>query len=472
MHLARHSITSTSPIQILDARFDADANIFTASTPTGFAVYRAWPLQLLRKREFTDGTLTIVVPLHTSSILFLVGGGPSPLYPPNKVVVWDEALGREVAELEFRERVRGVACRRGWLVVALRRRVVAYEVGETITRYHEWDTCDNQQGLVAIATAAYSTLLAIAGRQLGHVQLIHLPPCRPPAPKSPPSPTIPRGPPPQPKNHPISVIAAHSSTLRTLTVLPSGRLLATTSSRGTLLRVWDSHTGKLVKEFRRGSDKADIYGVAFRPDEQDVCVWSDKGTVHVFSLSGTSRNRQSSLSPLTPFLSLPKYFDSEWSYAQYHIPSQTSHLALSAGTSGSKLSDVVEDEKCTVAWIKVPLPSPTSPSQGRSIPKQPPQVEYQLVALTYSGGWYRIALPSSSQSQTEEGKSNPISSAASVRSGRPSPLAGIRSSGGSSIAGSSRLDKGKQKEASRESKSTHSCILKEFRRYGRWDGWG
>lgn len=56
------------------------------------------------------------------------------------------------------------------------------------------------------------------------------------------------------------------------------------------MRVWDSHTGKLVREFRRGTDKAEIYGVAFRPDERELCVWSDKGTVHVFALvsSGAS----------------------------------------------------------------------------------------------------------------------------------------------------------------------------------------
>ena len=84
--------------------------------------------------------------MHSSSLLFLVGGGPSPLYPPNKVIVWDDALGREVAELEFREKVRGITCRRGWLIVAMRRRVVAFEVGETITRYREWDTGDNVRG--------------------------------------------------------------------------------------------------------------------------------------------------------------------------------------------------------------------------------------------------------------------------------------------------------------------------------------
>jgi WD repeat-containing protein 45 len=146
------------------------------------------------------------------------------------------------------------------------------------------------EGLLTLASGAYATLLVIPGRQMGHVQLIHLPPCPPPTPSGPPEPSLPRKPPPAPTKHPISIIVAHTTALTTLSVPPSGRLLATTSSRGTLVRVWDSHTGKLVREFRRGTDKAEIYGVAFRPDERELCVWSDKGTVHVFALasSGTS----------------------------------------------------------------------------------------------------------------------------------------------------------------------------------------
>jgi WD40 repeat protein len=79
---------------------------------------------------------------------------------------------------------------------------------------------------------------------------------------------------------------AHTSAVTSLDVLPSGRLLATSSAQGTLVRIWDTHTGKMRNEFRRGTDKAEIYGVAFRPDEKEVSVWSDKGTVHVFSLVG------------------------------------------------------------------------------------------------------------------------------------------------------------------------------------------
>lgn len=97
--------------------------------------------------EITGGTLAAVVPLHSSSLLFLVGGGRSPRYPPNKVILWDDAIGQEVVELEFRERVRGIACRRGWLAVALRRRVVVFRLTGTVSRFAEWDTSDNPRGM-------------------------------------------------------------------------------------------------------------------------------------------------------------------------------------------------------------------------------------------------------------------------------------------------------------------------------------
>ncbi|KAG5343040.1 hypothetical protein C0989_000030 [Termitomyces sp. Mn162] len=473
MNLGRHSITSTTPVHIFDARFDPDCQIFTTSTPAGFAVYRTSPLKLLRKRELKGGTLIAVVPFHTSNILFLVGGGRSPLYPPNKVVFWDDALGAEVAELEFRERVRGIACRRGWLAVALRRRVVVFQVGEQVTRYAEWDTCDNPKGkyvhiekeidpsapvhagLLAMATAAYSTLLTIAGRQLGHVQLVHLPPCAPPVPIGPHISSSPPRPPPPPAKHPVSIIAAHETALTTLSVPASGRLLATTSSRGTLVRVWDSLSGKLVREFRRGTDKADIYGVAFRPDEQELCVWSDKGTVHVFTLvaSGPS-NRQSTFSPLTPFLPLPKYFDSEWSYAQYRIPSQSSHITLSAPVSRSPMEDVPDEERCVVGWINVALSDESA--QGGA-------PEYQLVALTYVGGWYRLSLPQHRSSRSSS-LANPVPS-----SSARTPTTRHRLSSASSVTG---RDKGKEKEQEKEGKESRDCVLQEFRRFGRWDGWG
>ena len=147
-------------------------------------------------------------------------------------------------------------------------------------------------GLVALSTLPGSTLLAIPGRQPGHVHLLHLHPCpsalapssSPPTSPPTPSPSTSTAVPP-PKS---TIIITHETALSSLSCPPSGIVFSTSSERGTLIRIWDGRSGALVRELRRGSDKAVIWGVGWRRDGRRLGVWSDKGTVHVFSLEGAA----------------------------------------------------------------------------------------------------------------------------------------------------------------------------------------
>lgn len=98
----------------------------------------------------------MVLPLGESNLLFLVGGPPTPLYSPNKVVLWDDQSGQAVAELQFREPVRGLAARRDRLVVVLRRRIIIYVLGKGalgLWREGEYATVDNTKGEFAPAAS-------------------------------------------------------------------------------------------------------------------------------------------------------------------------------------------------------------------------------------------------------------------------------------------------------------------------------
>ena len=70
--------------------------------------------------------LGVVEVFMRSNILALVGGGPVPRFPRNKVVVWDDYQNKCIAELEFTSAVLGVRLRRERIVVALEFSVYVY----------------------------------------------------------------------------------------------------------------------------------------------------------------------------------------------------------------------------------------------------------------------------------------------------------------------------------------------------------
>ena len=195
-------------------------------------------------------------------------------------------------------------------------------------------------------------------------------------------------------------------------------------------------------------------------------------------------------------MSLPKYFSSEWSHAQYRLPTRNPHaetLSLGGHTDPSTGATSDGEEKCVVGWIEVgsdasttsaagkenitpsaskpgrrssatgqdfaggskgvrtltptPSSSNSSPSRGATSSGKTGggEVEHQLVALTYSGGWYRLALPSSASA----------------------PLA---TSSSSSRRESSDL--GDDEEEGGEVKPGVQCRLVEFRRFGQESAFG
>lgn len=198
------------------------------------------------------------------------------------------------------------------------------------------------------------------------------------------------------------------------------------------------------------------------------------------------------------------YLNSEWSYAQYRLPTPPAHVAHSYSTTnrlGTIHPDAGDEEKWTVGWITLPpditphtspnkpttpLPSPArSKGKGRvetsgsplrpshdrkpssSSTRAPPPPEYQLVALTFTGGWYRLSLPKAEKDRAGTPE-------AYQGSGKTA-YSGTRDRVGSPQLGGSRRSTEKRISPRRNSDAQNDgnkCQLEEFRRFGRWDGWG
>ncbi|PSS19654.1 Autophagy-related protein like [Actinidia chinensis var. chinensis] len=305
--------SSPSPApSLLHLSFNQDFGCFAVGTDRGFRIYNCDPFREIFRREFGEGGggIAAVQMLFRCNILAVVGGGCEPQYPLNKVMIWDDHQGRCIGELSFRSEVKSVRLRRDKIVVVLLQKIFVYNFSD-LKLLHQIETIANPKGLCEVSHLSTSMVLVCPGLQKGQVRVEHYASKR------------------------TKFITAHDSRIACFALTHDGMLLATASSKGTLVRIFNTLDGSLLQEVRRGADRAEIYSLAFSSTAQWLALSSDKGTVHVFSLKvdsvsvGIERTRSApeptlSTPPAISSLSfirgvLPKYFSSEWSVAQFRL---------------------------------------------------------------------------------------------------------------------------------------------------------
>lgn len=132
-------------------------------------------------------------------------------------------------------------------------------------------------------------------------------------------------------------VSAHDSKIQCLALNLQGTRLATSSERGTLVRIFDTSTGFKLTELRRGSNHAKIYCINFNHSSSAVCVASDHGTIHVFNLE--EQTKEKNIAQI-----LPKYFSSHWSFAKFSIPTGPSiHCICAFGADDNSIIVISAD---------------------------------------------------------------------------------------------------------------------------------
>jgi len=288
LNLELHKIPSRD--EVLYISFNQDNSCFAVGTDGGFRIYNADPYREIYRRNFKEGGVGIAEMLFRCNILALVGGGKKPCWPPDTVQIWDDhQSGRVIKELKHPDPVRAVRLQRDRIYCATESVVYVYSFQE-LSRQHNYDTADNPMGIFAVAP---TFLVCPAGKgQTGIVRI---------------------------ENHKEDLggfIKAHDSSVAMISLNADGTYMATASEKGTLIRVFDTTSHKMVREFRRGSEKAAVYSLCFSPDSKFLAACSSHGTVHVFSLEG--ENRKSAFGGI--LRAVPRigdYFESEWSQIQF-----------------------------------------------------------------------------------------------------------------------------------------------------------
>ena len=263
--------------KILCISFNQDFSCFALGTTKGFCVFGIEQTRLRErfKRNFNGG-VGIIELLYKSNLVALVGGGPQPVFPVTKVIIWDDYQNKGIAELEYETPVRAVKLKRDIIVVVTEKSVCVYDFRNLNLR-QSFNTCLNPKGLIAVSTSD-KKVIAYPSVEEGKVVVVNL------------------------ENGTSVTIEAHKHDMAAMCLSPEANLLVTASSEGTLFRVWDTTSGEKVGEFRRGKAAADIYTVNFSQDSKFIVTNSNRGTIHVYSLAqgGDALNKESKFSKFVP----------------------------------------------------------------------------------------------------------------------------------------------------------------------------
>jgi len=237
-----------------------------------------------------------------------VGGGKNPKYPKTKVMIWDDFQVQCIAELEFKTQVKGVRLRRDRVIVILENKVFVYNFAD-LKLLDQVDTCTNPSGLCAVCPAKDNIVVALLGEKEGQVRIQNY------------------------SRNQSRIIDAHTNTISQMTLSSDGSKLATTSARGTLVRLFDTSSGNKIQEFRRGANPAVVHSLSFNKTGTALCLSSDKGTIHMYSCNGVYNNRKST------FSFIPLLGSWEWSSKQFSV--EEAHSICAFGEEDSEKSSII-----------------------------------------------------------------------------------------------------------------------------------
>lgn len=280
--------------KILSIQFNQSQTFFTVGTERGFAFYKVDPLEKKCERDLGGG-IGIAAQLYETNFFCLVGGGKNPKFPTCKFVLWDDYKGEIFVEEVMKDRIVGVRLNHDVCAILTRRHAKLYNMKD-MTEKKKIKTHNNPEGVCALSSSR-GTFFLCPGLQMGTVNIYDY------------------------GKDVERVITCHENPLKYIAlnttyddaeraVSNADCIFATASEKGTLIRVFDIQKQSKLLELRRGGDASDVFAINFSRDSKCLSVTSNKGTVHVYSLTKDFENVTSRVNILSGFVS---YLGSQWS---------------------------------------------------------------------------------------------------------------------------------------------------------------
>lgn len=296
--------------KIFCLRFNQNCSKFIIGHNTGFKIYDANTLELIKERELKGG-VGLICMLQDSNIIALRGGGKDPVGPANRVMIWDENQERFVANLKFKKRVTGIKMTSSKLGVSTLMDYFVFDTLGKISKLFEMPTPNNPTGTFLLeetsqgkSYTAFPVLTKENVEEKGVICVRNL------------EKTF--------TGNDSILLKCHKNYIQNMCFSADVGYLAIAPKDGNIIRIFNLRTGKLTKEVRRSFMASEISSMSFDRVNGDWLLVSDNfGDSEIFYVHKDRKN-EAELNMIQNRRSIFKflggiipYFNSEWSFASY-----------------------------------------------------------------------------------------------------------------------------------------------------------
>lgn len=318
-----HSYSSINYIN-----FNQSGSCISMGSSQGFRIFNCEPFGKLYSENF--GGYAIVEMLFSTSLLALVGIGDQPALSPRRLRMLNTKKHSIICEVTFPTAILNVKMNKRRLVVALKEQIYIYDIN-TMKLKHTIKISSNPSGIMAISSNSdrnllvypsppkiansttksnaktnqstmyktgceienesdRNTLIQHRSEEYAHITNANTATaCNDTVLED----AILDGPAVDSGDlvvfnletyQTVMIIEAHKGPIAALTLSSDGKLLGTASTKGTIIRVFCTETGRKMNQFRRGTYPTKIYHMNFSNDNRFLVVTGATKTVHIFDL--------------------------------------------------------------------------------------------------------------------------------------------------------------------------------------------
>ena len=248
--------------------------------------------------------------LYKTNIFALVGSENNREYKRNQVLIWDDLSSQILFKITLNENVLNLKLRVDKVFIVCQNQIYILNSKNEFIIIGIVETGLNPNGLLAINYNEENPFMVFPScekdKDKGELTIKNL------------------------NNYVIRYFSPHKNKVTYISSSYDGTLLVTASEEGKKIRIFEAKTLKQLEEFNRGKEKAEIKYISIDMKNQFLAASSERGTIHIWSLSQSLvKNTESLLSGFPSFLG-GGFFDNKWSFAQVRLdePYSKFHFGL------------------------------------------------------------------------------------------------------------------------------------------------